>query len=769
MAKNSANKQIYKGELGGSGTTSYQGVVNNADYNPLLNTEYGGSGLDIYDRMRKSDSTVRASLNIVKLGIQQAEWSVEAAEDEGEEEEVSNFVRQALFEKIDRPWQEVLREILTYLDFGFYVCEKVFKIEDDGKIYWDKLAYRDQKSIVRFETKDHEPGVVQHLSGDEVKEKGITDISIPRERLLIFTNEKEGDNMRGVSLLRGAYKSWFFKENLEKIDMMGFERESIGVPVFTMPQSPDPNDVAKAEELGENLRANEKAYICLPYDWTFEVQYPTGGQRRNSNEALGRFDRQIFMNVLAAFLDLGSGPSGSRALSEDQSDAFYKSIKTLGDYICSIFNKDAIPQLVDLNFNGIKNYPKLKVAGIEKINLEAFSNALQRFVLSKVLTPDDEVEDYVRDIMGLPDMPEMDEREDEEINRGVGTTDPNDPANPLSPNNPFNPMNPVNNKDKDNLPNKDSKKKEMRDRIFSYPNAWRQLTFAEEKVNFESLKAQWDRLEADIDSELPVILAPEIASLENDAKIAIQFGDAKRVEDLTIKFKAEVRNYINKKIAQAFEVGKLSAANEMKVKAPSTSNELVSLLSTKGSVITDKLTVDLLNKAKLTSISHIEQKTNVSEALQSISNILSDQLMQSVSLTSSVITAGGINMGRETVFKEYKNMVYAKQRSEILDNRVCNYCLSIDGRIVEPDDPITNTSQFHFRCRGIWVEILVDEAELPDITGIPQSLRDRIGTIEEFEQMDKPMPLKNSLADDFVNMRNSQNVVGKRYAGRHTH
>jgi len=45
-----------------------------------------------------------------------------------------------------------------------------------------------------------------------------------------FTNGKEGENWEGVSLLRPAYKPWFMKSTLEKIDAIAHERQSLGVP-----------------------------------------------------------------------------------------------------------------------------------------------------------------------------------------------------------------------------------------------------------------------------------------------------------------------------------------------------------------------------------------------------------------------------------------------------------------------------------------------------------------------------------------------------------
>jgi len=49
------------------------------------------------------------------------------------------------------------------------------------------------------------------------------------------------------------------------------------------------------------------------------------------------------------------------------------------------------------------------------------------------------------------------------------------------------------------------------------------------------------------------------------------------------------------------------------------------------------------------------------------------------------------------------------------------------GEKVIKDDPFGANTIFHSYCRGIWVSILLDEAELPPIGGIPQTLKARFG------------------------------------------
>lgn len=725
--KKEEKKKIYKGELGGTGTTVYKGVVSDVEYNSQLDTEYGGQGLRTYNYMRKSDPIIRSALLLVKLGILQADWTIE-----GEDEEQNKFLKEALFERMDKSWPETVRDILTYLDFGFYVAEKVYKLED-GKVWIDKFAFRDQKSIVKFEMQNGKPGIQQQLQGDEAEKRGLKGaglIDIPREKILIFTNEKEGENWRGQSMLRTCYKPWFFKENYEKIDAIGFERGSVGVPVFTMPLNPDADDSARADELGENLRANEKAYVKLPNGWLFDIIYPSGN-RMAGEEAIRRFNRDIYSNFLAHFLDLGSGNSGSRALGSTQSDAFYRSLSAIGDYVCSIVNKYAVAPLIDYNFAGAKAHSIIKVTGIEQIDFEMFTSALSAIVNSKVILPDDELEDFVRMTLKLPKKttPRVVE-------------DPN-----ANPNDPFNKdKTKIDPKNKDKTKQKPEAKKKLSEAF-----GWRELTLAEQKVNFRGLERQMNLFEDEFKREVTAVLMPEIKGLIEQSRIALQTRDIKRVQDLQTRFNDELRQQVLKKYQQAYETGKITASNELRVPAPKNSTEVINVLTTQSSIISEKMMIDLLNEAKLSVLAQIQQLTPTDEAMAALESILTDRLINQTGYAASAIVVGGINSGRNDLFGENEEKVYAIQRSEILDDRVCNYCLSMDGRVFTKDDSFSKKGQYHFLCRGINVAISELENDKPEVTGIPGELRARVGTLTEFEQMRKPMPLQGSLAAEFIN------------------
>ena len=75
----------------------------------------------------------------------------------------------------------------------------------------------------------------------------------------------------------------------------------------------------------------------------------------------------------------------------------------------------------------------------------------------------------------------------------------------------------------------------------------------------------------------------------------------------------------------------------------------------------------------------------------------------------------------------------------------------MDSRIVELGDPIADATIFHDRCRGLWVEIMQEEVNKPDITGVPKALRQRFKGFSNIDQPSKPIYIKpDTPADDFL-------------------
>jgi hypothetical protein len=200
--------------------------------------------------------------------------------------------------------------------------------------------------------------------------------------------------------LRTPYKHWYYKEQLYKIDAIQKERHGIGIPMITLPPGFSTDDRALAEQMGRNLRTNERAHVILPPNWLL-IMLKLEGQPVSALDSIEHHDKQIEKSILASFLTESSG-------SKDVDlDLFLKATRFIADIVCQTLNDYAIRELVDLNFTGVKDYPKLRARRIgESADWRTLSFAIRNFVGAGIIQPDDPLETSIRDEMDLPPLDE---------------------------------------------------------------------------------------------------------------------------------------------------------------------------------------------------------------------------------------------------------------------------------------------------------------------------------------------------------------------------
>lgn len=386
------------GEIGRSGTLIFSGLITSEEYNRDL---IGKQALKVYDRMRRSDATVNASLLVCKLPILSTDWSVVPASDSPQDVEIADFVRDQLFSS-NVNFQDFLREALSMFDFGHSVFEKVYEVASwNGKtvIGLAKIGSRKQQTIYKWEMSDGQPGITQFIAGQD-------NYDIPLEKLIVFTHQREGDNYEGISMLRPAYKHWDIKDKLYLIDAIKLERQALGVVDVEVPTGANEEDVNAAVDAAKNLRANEEGYIKRPAGWTIEFMDMKAHTTADVMPTVSHHDRQITKAVLAQFLEIGAaGGGGTRSTSEDHTRLFELSLEAAAKNFASTVSKALIKQLVDLNYT-VAQYPKLDHGKIGDENITTMADAVQKLVTASALTPDAEMEKTLRTILHLPDLPE---------------------------------------------------------------------------------------------------------------------------------------------------------------------------------------------------------------------------------------------------------------------------------------------------------------------------------------------------------------------------
>lgn len=396
-------------------------------YEEFLPELSGMRGIKVFQEMEKNDDTVGAILFAIKMMIRQVEWHVEPGGDSAKDKEAAEFVESCM-DDMQATWTDTISEILSFLPYGWSFHEIVYKRRmgktknrrssskySDGLIGWQKLPPRAQDTLYRWEYDDNDNliGMTQQPPPDY----GL--LTIPISKAMLFRTESAKDNPEGRSILRNAYRSWYFKRRIQEIEAIGIERDLAGLPVIHAPEgleiwdSQDPELVkinGALITMVKNLRRNESEGLVLPHGYEAEL-LSTGGTRQfDTNAIINRYDTKIAQTVLADFIMLGHEKTGSFALSSDKTELFSVALGAFLDVICETFNNQGIPSLIDINgshFDGIEDYPQLSHGDVDKRDITKLSTFLKDMVGTGILIPDEELEDYVREAANLPERTEV--------------------------------------------------------------------------------------------------------------------------------------------------------------------------------------------------------------------------------------------------------------------------------------------------------------------------------------------------------------------------
>jgi len=406
-------------ERGRSGTEIMAGRISR----PYLSSEVLGDDyltnwtIDKIDHMRRGDGQVAAVWKAIKLAIMQSDWDCipykAKSRDKAtrRDQQIANFIG----EQLEELWPTTLPQAINHLLYGFYLFEPLYE-ERGGQIVWRRFAPRAPWTVEEWNPRDGYVGsIVQYAYDHNGGNYGR--FTIPGSKLLRFTNEQDGENFEGESYFRAAYKHWLMKDSLYKIAALRHERHGVGTPVGCAPPDATDEEVDELKTLLGDLKSNTKGYLYLgrhageiSIPDMIDILVPKGGQAGSNDlmEIIRHHDALMARSMLAQFINLGENNAGTRALSSDMNDLFLMNLEAITRYIGHVMTfgnrgeNEGIKTLVDMNFGGVKGYPKWVCGRTKKTDAAAISAVIAQLVQSGAMEPDDSLENFLRRLVGVP-------------------------------------------------------------------------------------------------------------------------------------------------------------------------------------------------------------------------------------------------------------------------------------------------------------------------------------------------------------------------------
>lgn len=348
----------------------------------------------------------------------------------------AEFLEECL-KDMQTPFSDVLAEILDMLDIGFKGMVPQFKARTgydrdqnfnsryyDGRIGWKSFMPIDPETIERWNT----PRGGGYLELESITQRimlNAEEITIPRNRLLLFRTTASNNDPTGRSLLLGAYADWIDLVDANRIQMTGLRRNLEGIPYalihskLAAQAKTDPTaraGVLAAKNAVVNLDARRDEGFSLPSDrdehghLKVEVRMmgtSEGGGNSKIQDAkiiIEQKEQSISRSMLAQFMTI-SNKGGSYALSKNQSEVFINSLKGYMTQIEGIFNNEAIPRLFAANREAQSKddhyLPTLSFSEFVKDDVTEFFTALQKTIEMGLFEVTPQIQNKSAQVLGI--------------------------------------------------------------------------------------------------------------------------------------------------------------------------------------------------------------------------------------------------------------------------------------------------------------------------------------------------------------------------------
>ena len=395
----------------------------------------GKKAINKFREMRDNDSTIGAVMYATEQVLRDVDLKVFPANDTPAAQREADFV-QSVLKDMEHSLDDHVAEALSSLSYGFAWFEVVYKRRggpsdtnpkkkskfSDGRMGIRKIAIRAPWTVARFEV-DKQTGEVLGIY-QEGSYAGTNKHFIPSRKSLYYRTTTINGDPSGRSILRNAYTSYQYLNNLQAIEAIAVERELAGIPVARIPSEYLSTDataaqssfVANLQQILRDVKFNEQGYIITPSDTypdsngsptnirLVDVELMASNGKRNIeiDPIVRRYQHDIARSVLSEFLMLGS-QGGSYALSKSKTDLFLRALESYIQSIVDVLNKQLIESLWEINGLNYDLMPVIKAGDVAPHDLREIAGFLRNLNGADI-----NVADHPEVIQNLMDIAELD-------------------------------------------------------------------------------------------------------------------------------------------------------------------------------------------------------------------------------------------------------------------------------------------------------------------------------------------------------------------------
>lgn len=656
---------------------------------PYADDLIGRKGLKVYDRMR-TDDQVKSSLVMKKQARLSLGWKVVPVDDSPEEKKIADFV-EFMLQQLPGSFEQKMEEVMTALDYGFSVTEKIYKYVEEGT-WKGKVIFADWKTrsphTIQFETDGY-----GNLSKNGIRQNNIP---LPTDKFIIYTYGKEFDNWYGNSDLRAGYRSWWSKDVIIKFWNIYLER--FGQPTIQgkVKDTLSPEQKTTLEGILDSIQT--KSSVIVP-PWLELALLETTKGTVSYESAVDKHNMMIARSILVPDLvgQTGNAGQGSFALGKKHFDVFLWILNKIGKDLEEVILYDqVITPMITLNFGKREKCPYVRFSPIDEEAGESKAKIIEMGVTAGFIDPN---EDWVRAYLGLPA---------KDVSITLAPKPKAEPSNSPQPKPGYK------------------------------AGKFRAKTAVEKKINFQRIESEMDSMEGQMKLEASEIVQKQVENLivRIKSQKIVENTDSRAVDRLEIKYVGDLKKVMSDFLINRYEDGQKDMRGELVgmgikfAKQPDfrtfTPKEAVDYFTSKAFTWAGTVSDFVLGKVKGELLTGLKNGKSTEDIIFSIQKdlepFLGTDALDEAALTSQRLEitirtnfTEAYNEGRKVVAQdpELANDIPAMMYSSIIDDRTTEFCKRYDGLRFLTNDPIWNkiTPANHYQCRSIVVAITRFELE----------------------------------------------------------
>lgn len=338
---------------------------------PVLRTEAGGKGLKLYDEVDR-DPHAGAVLQTRYLSVIGRDWDIipgKSGTQRGRpssttrEEQIADFVKETLE---DCNFDQARAELLQGINYGFYCSEVMWQITDQG-ITIKKLIGKHPR---RFSfTEERELRLLtpsNMINGEEV----------PDRKFIIFTYG-DSDNPYGKGLGQKLWWPVWFKKNGIKFWLVFLEKFGMPTTIGKYPSGTGKEDQNKLFDAIDAIHS--ETGVTIPENMAINLLEASRSGKVTYETICEYMDKQMSKAVLGQ-TGTTEGTPGKLGAEKAQDEVRQDILEADADLLDACLNGTLIKWLVDYNFPGVMDYPKIRTHAAPKPDLK------ERSEIDKILT-----------------------------------------------------------------------------------------------------------------------------------------------------------------------------------------------------------------------------------------------------------------------------------------------------------------------------------------------------------------------------------------------